>query len=405
MLAFAEANVPLYRDKFRKAGVAAADVHSLADLAHFPIVTREEIVAGYPDGILSRAPRPDDVVFRTSGTSGRFMQIAYDARGNDQLDAVYMRALLATGYRPWHRLAYFWYEHHKQQQLYERLGLFRKTYMTVDPDPRQQLSALRQLRPHFIYHFPSSLNMIARIMEAEGITDLRPIGVISHGEFMAPEIQQHISRVFGCPVWNQYGAQEFNRLGWNCSRFEGLHLDADSAVLEVLDGEKPVAVGQEGDLVFTGLLNPLMPLIRYRIGDMGRMLAKPCSCRRGLPLFEITEGRRDDVLVMPNGRRIGPRVLAPRIEALHGFSLYRVVHKRPDHIEVLVVKDAHAPADLDRSLIGVVSSVVGDQVSVVVKQVQDIPLSSRGKLRKIISEARGGTAESPAAEVGHGANN
>jgi phenylacetate-CoA ligase len=399
MLAHAEKKVPLYRERFRQAGVSAADLRTLGDLCHFPIISREDVVAGYPDGILSRSPRPDDVVFRTSGTSGRFMQIAYDARGNDQLDAVYMRALLSAGYRPWHRMAYFWYEQHKQPQLHERLGLFRKTFMTIDPDPRQQVTALRQLRPHYIYHFPSSLNMIARIMEADGIRDLRPLGVISQGEYMAPEIQQHISHVFGCPVWNQYGAQEFNRLGWNCDRFEGLHLDADSAVLEVLDGERPVDVGQEGDLVFTGLLNPLMPLIRYRIGDMGRLLPGACSCRRGLPLFEITEGRRDDVLVFPDGRRIGPRVLAPRIEELPGFSLYRVVHKRPDHIEVLVVKEANAPADLDQSLIGAVSTVVGERVTVVVKAVEDIPLSSRGKLRKIISEARGGTADSPAADA------
>ena len=41
---------------------------------------REEVIDAYPDGILSRAPRPEDVVFRTSGTSGRFMQIAYSAR-------------------------------------------------------------------------------------------------------------------------------------------------------------------------------------------------------------------------------------------------------------------------------------------------------------------------------------
>jgi phenylacetate-CoA ligase len=403
MIVFADAHSPLYRERFRKAGVSAKDVRSISDLAHFPILTRSEVVAAYPDGILSRRPRPDDVVFRTSGTSGQFMQIAYDARANEHLDAVYMRALLVTGYRPWHRMAYFWYEEHKAQQLHERLGLFRKTYMTVQPDPREQLAELRRFAPHFIYHFPSSLSMIARLIEAENIRDLRPLGVISQGEFLAPEIQAQMAKAFGCPVWNQYGAQEFNRLGWNCGRFEGLHLDADSAVLEVVDGERPVEVGQEGDLVFTGLLNPLMPLIRYRIGDMGRLLPQSCSCRRGLPLFEITEGRRDDVLVMPDGKRIGPRVLAPRIEALPGFSLYRVVHKRPDQIEILVVKEPSAPPDLDRSLAHAVSTVVGDQVTVVVKPVRDIALSSRGKLRKIVSETRGGTSDVPAHEPGSGA--
>src|SRR5947209_5098021 len=83
LVAFAGARVPLYREAFRRAGVSAADLRSLDDLRHFPILTREQVVAAYPDGILSRPPQPSDVVFRTSGTSGLFMQIAYSAAAND----------------------------------------------------------------------------------------------------------------------------------------------------------------------------------------------------------------------------------------------------------------------------------------------------------------------------------
>ena len=117
-------------------------------------------------------------------------------------------------------------------------------------------------------------------------------------------------------MWNQYGAQEFNRVGWDCSEHQTMHLDADSVVLEVLDpdGDRPLAPGEEGELVLTGLHNDLMPLVRYRIGDAGRLVEGPCGCGRALPLFEITEGRLDDILSLPDGRRIGPRVLAPRIE-------------------------------------------------------------------------------------------
>ena len=89
MLAFCEKRIPFYRERFHAAGVRAHDLRTLADLRHFPATTRQEVVDAYPDGILSREPRPDDVVFRTSGTSGLFMQIAYSAAANDRLDAIY----------------------------------------------------------------------------------------------------------------------------------------------------------------------------------------------------------------------------------------------------------------------------------------------------------------------------
>src|ERR1700742_1641501 len=67
MVAHAEQRVPLYREKYRAAGVSAAELRSLEDLRWFPTLTREEVIEAYPGGILSRAPRADDVMFRTSG--------------------------------------------------------------------------------------------------------------------------------------------------------------------------------------------------------------------------------------------------------------------------------------------------------------------------------------------------
>jgi phenylacetate-CoA ligase len=391
MVAFAEAHVPLYREKFRSAGVAASDLRSVADLAHLPMLTREEVVAAYPDGILSRAPRPDDVVFRTSGTSGLFMQIAYSAEANDFLDAIYARALFATGYRPWDRMAYFWWDAaEKPRKIYERAGLMKKHFLPVDPDPEKQLARLDELRPSVIYHFPSSLLLIARILEREPHHALKPRLLICHGEFMADAQQRELERVFRCKVYNQYGAQEFNRMGWDCSRHAGLHEDADSVRIEVVKDGAVAKPGEEGELVVTGLVNRLMPLIRYRIGDLGTRIEAPCACRRGLPMFTITEGRADDVLVMPGGARIGPRTLAPRIEELPGFRQYRVIQTGPADIEVMVVKEKAAPLDLEPRIEKVILGVLGAGVRVQIRAVPEIPLSRRGKLRKIVRSREAG---------------
>ena len=378
--------VPLYAEKFRKAGVSPADLRAIEDLSAFPTLTREEVIDAYPDGILSRPPRASDVLFRTSGTSGRFMQIAYSARANDVLDAVYGRALFNAGYRPWDTIAYYWWEAEpKPEKAYERLGLMRKHFMQVHPAPEDQLRELDALAPDVIYHFPSSMLLVARLLEGRREAHrISPRLVICHGELMTTEQRTYLEQVLGCPVYDQYGAQEFNRMGWDCTHHRGFHEDSDSVHLEIVSGDRSAEPGEEGEVVVTGLVNDLMPLVRYRIGDTGYFSSERCPCGRALPLFRLTEGRLDDVLDLPDGRRIGPRTLAPRIERLRGFHQYRVLQRRPDSLEVLLVCNADADADLEGRVCGVVRDVVGPGVHIEASRVPEIKLSRRGKLRKIV---------------------
>jgi phenylacetate-CoA ligase len=380
------ARVPLYAEKFRKAGVAPADLRRIEDLAAFPLVTREEVIDAYPDGGLSRKPLPGDVLFRTSGTSGRFMQVAYSAQANDVLDAVYGRALFNTGYKPWDTIAYYWWEAEpKPLRPYERLGLMRKHFMQVHPDPEQQLRELDALEPDVIYHFPSSMLLVAQLLEGHRAAHrVSPRLIVCHGELMTTEQRAYIERVFGCPVFDQYGAQEFNRMGWDCAHHRGFHEDSDSVHLEFLAGGRPAGPNEEGEIVVTGLANDLMPLVRYRIGDTGYSTTERCPCGRALPLFRLTEGRLDDVLHLPDGRRIGPRTLAPRIERLRGFHQYRVLQRQPGVLEVLLVCNGDADSELEGRVCGVVRDVVGPEVSVTASRVPEITLSRRGKLRKIV---------------------
>ena len=391
ILALAE-TLPHYRDTFAAAGVRAADFRELEDLARFPLLTKAAVRAGYPTRLLARPVTPADVYFKTSGTSGQFMEIVYGAEANTVLDAVYLRALLATGWRPWQRMAYFWWDPKPESRnLVQRVIAGRKYMRPVDPNPDVQLSALREIKPHVIYHFPSSLAMLARIIEPLGgpiALGFRPEIIISHGELLLPETRAVIERGFGCKVWNQYGAQEMNRIGWDCDAHAGLHLAADTVHLEVLgEGGQPVADGEEGELVLTNLVNDLMPFVRYRIGDAGRVIPGPCACGSALPRFELTEGRFDDVLRIPDGRRIGPRSLAPVIEDLPGISQYRVIQSALDRVKVLIVPESGTAGDATAASVGAaVRGILGAEVQVETSVVAEIPLSRRGKLRKIVCE-------------------
>jgi phenylacetate-CoA ligase len=78
----------------------------------------------------------------------------------------------------------------------------------------------------------------------------------------------------------------------NCKKSPGLHLIPDIHYLEILDNNgKEVKPGEAGNIIVTLLTNYTMPLIRYKIGDIGILSEKNCQCGRELPLLEKVVGR------------------------------------------------------------------------------------------------------------------
>jgi phenylacetate-CoA ligase len=59
-----------------------------------------------------------------------------------------------------------------------------------------------------------------------------------------------------------------------------MHVISENVIVEVVDESGQAVIGKEGDILISDLNNRVMPFIRYRIGDRGRILASQCSCGR-----------------------------------------------------------------------------------------------------------------------------
>ena len=90
----------------------------------------------------------------------------------------------------------------------------------------------------------------------------------------------------------------------------------------------------------TGLLNPDMPLVRYDVGDRGARAPSgaACACGRLLPRLLAIEGRSDDVVVTPEGRRVGR--LDPVFKADLAIREAQIVQETRDRVRVLIVPAA-----------------------------------------------------------------
>ena len=99
-----------------------------------------------------------------------------------------------------------------------------------------------------------------------------------------PIIAKGSSTIFGCRVTDTYGCGEGMQIAVpQCGRNDGAyHIFMPHVALEIVDDHgEPVAPGAVGHIILTRLDPGAMPLIRYRIGDMGvKGPDEVCPCGR-----------------------------------------------------------------------------------------------------------------------------
>src|SRR5262249_46948497 len=148
---------------------------------------------------------------------------------------------------------------------------------------------------------------------------------------------------------------------------------------------QPVEPGEVGRLVCTGLVNDVMPLIRYDVGDLGSVgpLDDVCACGRRLPFFTQLEGRSDDVIVTREGRRIGR--LDPVFKSDLMLREARIVQESVDELVVGLVVAKGFSSRHTHELLNRLRDRVGD-MRIRLERVDSIPRAANGKFRAVVSK-------------------
>ena len=128
--------------------------------------------------------------------------------------------------------------------------------------------------------------------------DIAPRKVLTGGETLPAGFRERVRSAWQIDVFDVYGMTEAHVCAFECAEHEGMHIDEDVIVLEVVDEQdRALPPGEPGAAVLvTGLLNRTFPIIRYRVGDRLRITEDPCPC--GLPFARIVsvDGRQGEWL-------------------------------------------------------------------------------------------------------------
>ena len=103
-----------------------------------------------------------------------------------------------------------------------------------------------------------------------------------------------LKSAWGCEVFSHFGMTETCFSGAvDCQEHSGMHICEPDFIFEIVD---PVTGEQQpdgawGEIVLTTLSRRAMPLIRYRTGDMSRILTHTCACGCELKRLDAVIGR------------------------------------------------------------------------------------------------------------------
>ncbi|MGB7501774.1 MAG: hypothetical protein WBM25_05190 [Azonexus sp.] len=335
---FAAENTRFYRERY---GTLAASF--AGDITRLPILHKTDVVTRLPD-LLARGADPQRTkIGHTGGSTGKPLAFYYDEAKHELMRAGMMRSYMFSGWQPGQKILNFWGA--RQDTVAggvfggDAFGDFVAAEKTLPAHTitESQLHAwagfIQRYRPVLLQGYASILAALARYVSDRRLAmpaSLR--GVYSTAEVLDAGQRQSIADAFGCPVFNQYGSREIPNIACEC-RDGNMHLFTDMVWLESVDGQ----------LLVTSLTNRLMPMIRYAIGDSGRLQEGDCRCGSPFPLMEMDMCRQNDLIFGPDGRRIHPSQFNRLLYGLTQIEQYQFVQDAPGKIALSMV--AAAPLD------------------------------------------------------------
>jgi len=383
-------NVPFYHAKFRSAGIKPDVIRTIEDLVKIPMTTKSEIQATPLNEMVARNVDVNGCVKnKTSGSTGIPLVTLVDKRTIDFDGAVWLRAFFENGLRLRDRMVVISDPRNfpKKRGWIQRLGIMRTKYFSIFDDAERQLSFLEEYKPDIIESYPSSLSILADACKQYG-NDVKPRLVFTLAELLDKNSRKFISSLFEAELFDYYASSEFSLMAWECREHTGYHMNADSVIMELVNNGEAVAPGERGEIICTSLVNHAMPLIRYRIGDVGVNSGEQCSCGITLPLMKIMEGRADDFLIALDGRIIPPTVFFPYpFENYEGIKQFRVIQERRDKLTIqLAVKESFLnDAQVFEKAKKKILELFGEGMQVYFEILEQINRDPTGKLRKVIS--------------------
>jgi phenylacetate-coenzyme A ligase PaaK-like adenylate-forming protein len=395
LLRHAYDHVPYYRRLFEELDAHPDDIRDVPDLRLVPMLGKRELQDRTDELLATNIVSRDRTYSTTAGSTGIPVGF-FQHRDTAAKDWAFMTSQWSrVGYVPGDPAAILRGVVVRGNRLFERAplenALIMSSYHLTEDRLPLYVSRLREFRPKFIRAYPSSVTLLAQFMLARNEEPVEGVkAVLCGSETLYDWQRRQVEQAFQCRVFSWYGQSERVCLAGECEHDARLHIFPQYGVVELVgaNGEVIDSAGRPGEVVATGLLNPAMPLIRYRTGDVAAFAAGCCeACGRPYRRLESVEGRLQEFIVSRSGRQISMTAINMHSPVFDNIYQFRFRQSVRGEITLMIVPKQTFDRGTDEPRIRAeLAPKLGPDFELTLEVVDDIPRSSRGKFRFLDQE-------------------
>jgi len=387
-------NIKYYQELFKQEGIDPERIRTAHDLARVPFLTKDELRGRFWDFLPRNLPACR--VSRTSGSTGIPVCIFADWSSRRHNSAAVIRFRKAVGIplvgRPFLTLLNTDKDPPRPPQWTFLQGIHQQYFFNPylqSPGNIEYAEGLSvRLKRPILTGITSSVRVLAQGVRHGVFPSFRPALATTGGEMLLPQVRDLIETTFGVKVIDVYACSEARDIAWQCMQTRGYHINADNLIVEIVDGDRPARAGEIGEVVVTDLNRYVMPIIRYKNGDLARLAEDQCPCGCRLPLMAEIIGRTGENIILPNGRSVLWNQLKGLMNHPH-IRQFRLIQEQNGEFVVRYVPEEGANIErLDHLLLGRFRALIGDAVRIRLEKTASIPPDASGKSRLVVSRYR-----------------
>ena len=251
--------------------------------------------------------------------------------------------------------------------------LYLSSYNLSRNNINKYAELIMDFKPKAIIAFPSSLYTMINLFEEAGYNIHVPL-LFTSSETVYPFQRERIENGFSGKIFDRFGNAErtISLIQCECGNY---HAQPMYGLVEFT---------QKGACT-TSLINKAFPLIKYMIDDTFKPMTDNCACGRG-PGIHTIEGRVDDVVILPDGTRVGR--LGVAFQGIPNLKYAQIVQEELSNINVNLVTLRPFSKDHQDLLLSKLRQRLNPSLNISFRQVDETEIikSRSGKYKLVISK-------------------
>lgn len=385
--------VPYYSRVFAEYEINVKQIQTIEDFKkNIPFTLKSDIQSNSEAFIPSSIDRNQLILANTGGSTGIPLQLYYQKHLTRSYEHAFFHNLwkrvdfeygdpvvFLRGFSIPQSNHYWYFDRTKNRLVMSSYHLNTKTIPLY-------INRIKSFKPKFFHVYPAALTIIAKYMDNHSISlPFNSKAILAGSETIFPHQRKLLEKIFNCRLFSWYGQGEMVALGGECEHSREYHLYPQYGFAEL----EKVSGADSFEIVGTSFVNPAMPLLRYKTGDIAEPSEnRPCECGRNHYRIKSVLGRKQELIVTRDNSIVTLTALVFGLhhEAFKNIRRLQIEQQIPGHITVRIDKmDSFTRKD-EIEIAKNMSAAVSGDLEIDFEYSHELSLTPMGKHKLLIQK-------------------